>query len=140
MAEYRVTKRFEFDAAHRLLGYDGPCSRVHGHRYAVEVTVGAEALNKMAMVVDFLRIKSLLQPLLNEWDHHILLCAGDPLIPVMSEMLFVFADVPTAEAMARHVWGYMKTSMSCQAGFMGARLLNVRVYETPDCWADYCDV
>ena len=34
------TRLFEFEACHHLEGYDGDCSRMHGHTYKLEVTVG----------------------------------------------------------------------------------------------------
>lgn len=33
-----ITKEFSFEAAHHLIGYDGDCSRVHGHSYKLQVT------------------------------------------------------------------------------------------------------
>ena len=37
----RVTKTFGFEAAHRLLEYQGKCERLHGHSYKLAVTVDA---------------------------------------------------------------------------------------------------
>ncbi len=37
----RVTKTFGFEAAHRLLDYQGKCERLHGHSYKLSVTVDA---------------------------------------------------------------------------------------------------
>jgi len=39
MATIRVTKEFNFEMAHALMNYDGPCKNVHGHSYKMFVTV-----------------------------------------------------------------------------------------------------
>lgn len=38
----RVTRHIEFESAHLLEGYNGKCSRLHGHSYALEITVCGE--------------------------------------------------------------------------------------------------
>ena len=43
---YELTVRDHFDAAHTLRGYDGECSRLHGHTWDVEVTVAGEDLDR----------------------------------------------------------------------------------------------
>jgi len=35
----RITKHFDFEAAHALYGYDGKCKNIHGHSYQLFVTV-----------------------------------------------------------------------------------------------------
>lgn len=34
-----ITKKIEFEAAHRLSNYQGPCKEIHGHTYKLEVSV-----------------------------------------------------------------------------------------------------
>jgi len=53
-----VTKKFTFDMAHALYGYDGPCKNIHGHTYVLYVTLKGKALEsenhpKNGMVIDF---------------------------------------------------------------------------------------
>ena len=33
----RITKEFDFEAAHALDGYDGKCRDIHGHSYHLKV-------------------------------------------------------------------------------------------------------
>lgn len=49
----RLTTALAFDAAHRILGHPGGCAYLHGHAYHLEVTVGAETLDRLGMVMDF---------------------------------------------------------------------------------------
>lgn len=66
---YKVTKRLEVSAAHWLrLDYASKCSNLHGHNWIIYVTCQRENLDKNGMVVDFTRIKELVQKL----DHNCL--------------------------------------------------------------------
>ena len=51
---YRIAKRFRFEAAHQLGGLppNHPCSRLHGHSYAVELVL-AGGLDARGFVVDY---------------------------------------------------------------------------------------
>lgn len=63
---FQVTKRMEVAGAHSLsLPYESKCSNTHGHNWIIEVTVGALALNKSGMVIDFTHIKKIV----NQLDH-----------------------------------------------------------------------
>jgi len=59
MRQVSLTKIFTFDAAHHLNDYSGPCSRIHGHTYKLEVTVTGPLVSDMIM--DFFDIKSLVE-------------------------------------------------------------------------------
>lgn len=75
----RVTKRFHFEMAHALHGHDGACAHVHGHSYALEVTVigfpMADARSpKIGMVIDFSDLKRLVhEEVIGRLDHALLL-------------------------------------------------------------------
>jgi len=138
MSKYRVTKRYEFDAAHRLCDYDGPCGRVHGHRYALEVTLEGKKLDEMGILFDFSQINSLIKPLLEEWDHHLLLWRDDPLCKNKEMSAVVLSSRPTAEVMACLAWEIVVRSMDAQR-IENVWIVNIRVYETPNCWVDYSD-
>ena len=52
-----VTRRYEWDMAHRLPEHSGKCSRLHGHRYVAEIDVEGEidqaSGSSHGMVLDF---------------------------------------------------------------------------------------
>ena len=57
-----IAKEFTFDAAHSLPNSDGPCRRLHGHTYRVQVVARGpvqplDGRPEEGMVVDFARIK-----------------------------------------------------------------------------------
>ena len=84
---YTVTKRMEISAAHCLkLNYRSKCENLHGHNWIITVTVQSETLDENGMVVDFTKIKDVV----NQFDHH-----------VINE---VIGDLnPTAENMAKWI-------------------------------------
>lgn len=84
MTRIRVTKEFSFEAAHALTGYDGPCRNVHGHSYALSVTVIGTPVSdigsaKLGMVMDFGDLKKLIRKqIIDPFDHALLLNAEVP--------------------------------------------------------------
>jgi 6-pyruvoyltetrahydropterin/6-carboxytetrahydropterin synthase len=80
----RVTKKFTFDMAHALYGYDGPCKNIHGHTYVLSVTLKGKVLNKSGhpkdgMVIDFGDFKKIVKTLIIDiFDHSLVLNANSP--------------------------------------------------------------
>ena len=79
MDQIRVTKEFRFEAAHALMGYDGPCKNIHGHSYQLSVTVigspvSDSASTKLGMVMDFGDLKKIIKrQIIDPFDHALLL-------------------------------------------------------------------
>lgn len=79
MAVIRISKEFNFDMAHALLGYDGLCKNIHGHSYTLIVTVKGEPIMddsspKNGMLIDFGDLKKLIKEnIVSEYDHALVL-------------------------------------------------------------------
>lgn len=139
-----VTRIFEWDAGHRVLGHEGKCKHLHGHRYVAEVTVAAPELDALGRVVDFGVLKEVVGRWVDEhWDHSLLLHPADPLWraavwdPEVIQGKQPFAmpsdrPNPTAENIAAVLCGVA-------AGLLPPELtvVKVRVWETPNCFADF---
>ena len=75
----RITKEFDFEAAHALDGYDGKCQDIHGHNYHLSLTFFGEPINNKSlsnngMVVDFGDIKEFLNKTIKPlFDHRLIL-------------------------------------------------------------------
>lgn len=120
---YRISKKFTgIEAAHHLDGLpDGhKCSRLHGHSYAVEVTVTAQHLTGPGFVVDFAGLAPLGDYLKKAADHR-----------VLNE---TFSFQPTSENLARHLYDWCQDNIPLPSG---ARIESVRVSETAATWAEY---
>jgi 6-pyruvoyltetrahydropterin/6-carboxytetrahydropterin synthase len=106
----QVTKVFVTETAHRLFGYQGACSNIHGHSYKFEVTLQGEELSDNGMVIDFKEIKNNIGAYINDFfDHSLILYKQDPLINILSDVKSYLGDTlkirvmqsnPTAENMA----------------------------------------
>ena len=68
-ARYTMKIVTDFAAAHWLRDYDGPCSRLHGHNWKVEVQVNASSLDKVGMGIDFTDIKAVTRDVIGALDH-----------------------------------------------------------------------
>lgn len=75
MTRIRLTKQFNFEMAHALHGYDGPCKNIHGHSYELFVTVIGEPIAdknspKNGMVIDFKDLKAIVREnIISQFDH-----------------------------------------------------------------------
>lgn len=84
MAIIRISKEFNFDMAHALLGYDGLCKNIHGHSYTLVVTVSGTPLEdnhspKNGMLIDFKDLKDMVKKhIVNPLDHALLLNRATP--------------------------------------------------------------
>lgn len=80
----RVTKKFTFDAAHALYGYDGPCKNIHGHTYTLSVTLIGKVISdnlnpKNGMVIDFTDFKKVVKDnVIDVFDHSLVLNLNSP--------------------------------------------------------------
>ena len=93
MSKIRITKKFRFEAAHALYGYDGKCKNIHGHNYNLFVTVIGVPVSdnsnvKCGMVMDFGDLKKIVNSeIINEFDHSVILNKNSPHKVLADELL-----------------------------------------------------
>jgi len=142
-----ITKRLEFDAGHRIPDHRSECRNLHGHRYVLELTLEGEVVDapgssEHGMLMDFSDVKAIaLKHLVERWDHAFLVYEGDRPVREFLESLpghktVVLDAVPTAENLARIAFETLAPLVRDRYG-RGLRLAKVRIYETPNSWADY---
>lgn len=108
-----ITKSFRFDASHQLEWHRGACANLHGHGYRVDVTVSGE-LDANGVVMDFDEIDMIVnERVIVQLDH---------------SHLNDFLPNPTAELLAAWIWGQLLEQLE--------GLESVKVYESPDTWAE----
>lgn len=63
--------RYNFSSAHFVVGEDY-VETIHGHNFPIEIEIYGD-LDDKAMVVDFLKVEPIIEKLIEDWDHKILL-------------------------------------------------------------------
>ena len=141
-----ITRRIEFDAGHRIPDHKSQCRHLHGHRYALEITLSGEVILQPGdpangMVMDFSEVKTLAKHhLVDQWDHSFLVYAGDtPVVEFLKTLpghkTVVLDCIPTAENLAALAFARLDAVYRDSYG-NHLRLQRVRLYETPNCWVD----
>ena len=173
MPSFRVRRRIEIDAGHRIMTHGSKCRNLHGHRYVVEAECEARRLHESgeqtAMVVDFGFLKDEMMRLIDgPCDHGFIAASADAELlalfaplgldadPWLAEIrgqvalagaalttetrmmtkLYVVPFQPTAECLAKHWFEVLSEPVSRRSDAT-ARLVAVRVWETPNCMAEY---
>ena len=135
------TRKIEFDAAHRVMNHESKCKYLHGHRYVLEATFAADGLDNLGRVIDFGVIKERLGNWIDEyWDHNTILCEQDKDLGVviekqLSQKIFYLPTNPTAENLADYLLRIVCESLFPESG---VKCIRIRLYETPNCYADAC--
>jgi 6-pyruvoyltetrahydropterin/6-carboxytetrahydropterin synthase len=130
-----ITRRAEFSASHACYRPDwsaeknrevyGAASNPngHGHNYVIEVSLAGDPDPVTGMVVDLKEVKEIIQrEVIDPFDHRFLNHEVKPFDSVM----------PTPENIAKEIWSRLDRAFGS-----GARLANVRLYETDDLFVDY---
>lgn len=128
---FDLTRRLEFSAAHRLCSpalseaqnreLYGPCFNLHGHNYALEVTVRGPVDSDTGMVMDLNVLATLLhERIFTAVDHRNL----------ESDVPWLEGVITTAENVAAAFWDQL-------APDLGGLLYRVRLYESRDNFTDY---
>jgi 6-pyruvoyltetrahydropterin/6-carboxytetrahydropterin synthase len=129
-----ITHREAFSAAHRLFSPQlseeqnrrlyGPCFALHGHNYAVEVSLRGEVDPSTGMVFDLNRLMVMMQEeIVSVVDHKYL----NEDVPFLADL------IPTAENLAIAFWERLQPSLRSES----ARLQRVRVLESEANQAEY---
>jgi len=113
---------------------------VQGHNYFITFDISTEVMNDDFMVMDFKKIKKLIHEHMDQYDHSLILKAGDALIRFYQTeylrkgvdftklRLFVWDVAPTAEYMA-YKWYKDFVEIFKQAGIVLSKLV-ITVEET----------
>ncbi|TPV92536.1 MAG: 6-carboxytetrahydropterin synthase QueD [Myxococcales bacterium FL481] len=105
-AIYRLKTHVDFSSAHQLRGYDGPCARLHGHNYRLEVEVEANGLDDIGLAVDFRTIREAAREHVADLDHRNLneIPPFDELNPTAENLAMVLYRRLSATLDSERVW------------------------------------
>ncbi|CAI8178548.1 MAG: 6-carboxytetrahydropterin synthase QueD [Crocinitomicaceae bacterium] len=136
----RITKEFDFEAAHALDGYSGKCKDIHGHSYHLEMTfIGTPksetGLSDCGMVVDFGDIKKIVKTqILPLFDHRLILRKDTRFkeIESINERIRLVDYQPTCENMLIEIVEILKRNEP-----KGAKLVKGFLRETANSFAEW---
>lgn len=142
----QITRRLEFDAGHRIPSHASQCRHLHGHRYAIEITLSGEiittdGLSEQGMVMDYTEVKRIAkEQLVDAWDHAFLVYRRDTAVldflnSLPNHKTVVLEVPPTAENLAMLAFKLLDSAYRHSYG-NNLQLERVRIYETPNNWAD----
>ncbi len=139
-----LTRKFTFEMAHALSGYDGACRNIHGHSYKLYVTIEGQPQQdttspKLGMVIDFTEIKRVVQRvILDKYDHALVLKRGavsESLVEMMAEQWSNIIEVdyqPTCENMVVEFYEMIVKSLP-----KSVKLSELKLYETENSYVTY---
>ncbi len=110
-----------FEAAHRLIEYDGKCENLHGHNYKVKLTIKVDKLDGIDLGIDFGRLKDDLKKVTDLFDHKFL-----------NELSDFGGHNPSAEIIGKVI--YEKVKEASQNDYL---VSSVTVWETDNSSSTY---
>ena len=144
MTKIRITKHFDFEAAHALHGYDGKCKNIHGHSYQLYVTIIGTPINKKdhpknGMVLDFGDLKRIVNTeIIDIYDHSIVLNKNSEHLDLAkrisdySHRMVLVGYQPTSEMMLIDFAEKIKAKLPDYV-----ELHSLKLYETNNSYAEW---
>jgi 6-pyruvoyltetrahydropterin/6-carboxytetrahydropterin synthase len=125
MGKVTITKKFEFCYGHYLPEYNGKCANAHGHNSTLEIEVdGHNSVNTyQGMVMDFGDLKKIVKERIVDYLDH----------KNLNDLPEFFDVAPTAE----NIVSFIVENLSQEDSPLKFCLVRVRVYETPDSYAEW---
>jgi len=88
---FEIRTEHQFDAAHRLENYSGPCARMHGHTFTVIGKWRKDSQDRAGITLDLVVLKRLLRGVTADMDHYYLnkiRALGEPTAENLARLLF----------------------------------------------------
>lgn len=140
----RVTRHEEFETAHLLPGYDGPCGNLHGHSYKIEVTLEGPQNKPFDMVMDFKDLKKAIKEIVP--DHRFVFNGANPsevekdLVAVLDKYGLKYVAYPfdtTAENMVGYFAEMIESYIINELGIKDVKVVEVKLWETSNSYATW---
>jgi len=133
-----------FQAAHRLSGHDGKCSRIHGHNYRLRAMIEVDRLGSDGFAIEFERVKELI----DRFDHRLILNANDPVLLGLShgdglphdfpdDWVVEVPEDPTTEYLARWFAEALANAVALENDRARAIAVKVELRETDSIMATH---
>jgi len=118
---FTVTVETHFSASHQLTLPNGSQEPLHYHNWVVTADVSRDRLNSMAVVMNFQRLKAIIDNIVAEFDN-----------AALNNVHYFQQNNPSAENVARYIFEKLEPKLP-----EGVGLENVKVAEEPGCSAKF---
>ena len=107
-----IEKKYHFYAAHRNPAGGEKCGRIHGHTYEVVCSFRFQKINEGGVTCLFSDIDALVEPIIKEHCHWLLLFEEDSLVEILTkakEQIKVLPFVTSAENLSMYLFNRIST-------------------------------
>jgi 6-pyruvoyltetrahydropterin/6-carboxytetrahydropterin synthase len=118
---YTISVETHFRASHQLAMPDGSKEPVHHHYWSVTADVSSDGLNNMGVVIDFHKLRAILDNAIAELNN-----------TALDRVEYFRQNNPTAENVAKYVYEKLHAKLP-----KGVTLQSIRVVEEPGCSAKF---
>ena len=122
---YEIYVKDHFAAAHALRGYDGNCSKMHGHNWIVEAAIQCTRLNQLGIGVDFRDVKKIIKDVLSKLDH-----------TNLNEVVEFSSINPTSENLSKFIYKELSRRLNTDH----IKVSKITVFESPGCGSSYQEI
>ena len=118
---FTISVEAHFRASHQLILPDGSKETPHHHDWHVTANVGSNKLNNIGIVMNFHKLRELLENVVAELDH-----------TTLEKTSYFHKNNPTAENVAKYIYDKLEPKLP-----EGVKLRNIEVIEAPGCTAKF---
>jgi 6-pyruvoyltetrahydropterin/6-carboxytetrahydropterin synthase len=110
--------------AHQLREFEGRCENLHGHNWKIEVFVTGEELEPNGILIDFKRVKTATEEVIDQLDHKFL-----------NDMEYFTRVNPSSENIARYIFRALEQTLNSEK----VRVSRVTAWESDTACASYAE-
>ena len=123
---FTISVETHFWASHQLVLPDGSKESGHNHNWSVTANVSREKLDSMAVVMDFQKLKAMVD--------NIVAKLGNPDLSGLNEISYFKQNSPSAENVAKYIYEKLLIKLP-----KGVKLQSIRVVEEKGCSAKFSE-
>ncbi len=120
---FTISVETYFWASHQLVLPEGSKEPVHHHNWLVSADVSSDKLNSMAVVMNFQKLKEMVDNIVAEFDN-----------TSLNEISYFQQNNPSAENVAGYIYKKLRVKLP-----EGVKLQSIRVVEEPGCAANFSE-
>ena len=120
---YIISVETQFRASHQLTLQDGSKEPIHAHNWSLTANVSSDKLNNTGVVMDFSRLKTIIDKIVAEFDNK-----------ALNSIDYFHQNNPSAENVAKYIYEKLRVKLP-----KGVQLRNIRIFEERGCSAKFSD-